>query len=112
MIRVTRAGVSPTARRQTETGDARVRRARGGPPETRERDPHEAAQHASRVGEIQSGVEVPDEGEDVAFAVAQRVPPTAAVMVDDDNLAFAAAVFEAAAGTLSTVELPNRRQPL
>jgi hypothetical protein len=78
----------------------------------RGRDPHEAAQHAARLAEIQAGVEVPDEGEDVALAVAQRVPPAATVMVDDDDLALAAAVFEAAAATLSTVQLPNRRQLL
>jgi hypothetical protein len=54
---------------------------------------------------------VPDEGENIALAVAERVAPTATAMVDDDDLALAAPIFEASAGTLSTVELPNWRQP-
>ena len=46
------------------------------------------------------------------LAVAQRIPPAATVMVDDDDLALAAAVFQAAAGAFRAVEPPYRRQPL
>jgi hypothetical protein len=75
----------------------------------RRRDPNEAAQHTACVAESQAGFEVADKAEDVALAVAQRVPPAAAVMIDDDDFALAPAVFEAAATALSAVQSPDRR---
>jgi hypothetical protein len=67
-------------------------------------DPHEAAEHATCLAEVQPGwVEVLDEGEDVALGLAQRIPPAAAVVVDDQDLARAVAVFQAAAGAPAVV---------
>ena len=53
-----------------------------------------------------------DEGENVALALAARVPPAATTMGDDQDLAGAAAVFEAAARALGAVKPPHRRQLL
>src|ERR1039458_9359376 len=53
-----------------------------------------------------------DEAEDVALGLAQRIPPTAAVVVDDQDFGLAAAVFQAAAGASRAVEPPHRWQPL
>ena len=75
-------------------------------------DPHEVAKHAPCLAEAQSGVEVLDEGEDVTLAFAERIPPAAAAVIDDHDLARTAAVFEAAARALGTVEPPPGRQPL
>jgi hypothetical protein len=75
-------------------------------------DADEIAQQAAGAAETQAGVEVADEAEDIAFALAQRIPPAVAVVVDDQDFARAAAVFEASAGAFRAVELPHRGQPL
>ena len=47
-----------------------------------------------------------DEVEDVALRLAERVPPAAAVVADDQDLAFSAAIFQRTPRALSDVELP------
>ena len=52
------------------------------------------------------------EVEDVALGRALRVPPAAAIMVDDQYLALLAAIFERTARAFFAVQTPRRRPPL
>jgi hypothetical protein len=64
------------------------------------------AQLLSHLPEVEAGVEVVDQVEHVALRLARRVPPAAAVLVDDQDLTVAAAVFLGAAGALVLVQSP------
>ena len=46
------------------------------------------AQDLTDLPEIETGIEMLDEVKDVAFRIAPRVPPSSALMVDDQDLAF------------------------
>ena len=72
------------------------------------RNPDQAAQHLAHVTEVQAGLEVLDEAEHVAFRLAERIPPAAAVMIDDQHLTLAAAILERPPGALACVQLPAR----
>ena len=61
------------------------------------------------MAEIQASIEMLDEVEDIAFGFALRVPPALALVVDDENLALAAAIFEAMFRALSRINPPWRR---
>ena len=67
---------------------------------------YEAPQHLADLAEAERRFEVPDEVEHVAFGVAGRVPPAAPVMVDDDDLALAAAVFQRPSRALARIQSP------
>src|SRR5271165_3983962 len=69
-------------------------------------NPGERPQHLSYLAEIQARLEVLDESEDVALRVAVRVPPPCPAMRDDDDLACAAAIFEAALRAFLAIEQP------
>jgi hypothetical protein len=53
-----------------------------------------------------------DKREDVPLGRAQRIPPAAAAVIDDQDLAGPAAEFQVAARAFRHVEAPDRRQPL
>src|SRR6185437_11919692 len=55
------------------------------------------------LAEIEVGIEMLHQIEHVALRRAMRVPPATAVVVDDDDLALAAAVFQGAAGAAPAV---------
>ena len=67
----------------------------------------EAPQHVADLAEAERRFEVPHEGEHVAFGVARRVPPAAPVMVDDDDLALAAAVFQRPSRAFARIQSPT-----
>ena len=66
------------------------------------------ASAAADVPEIQAGVEVLHQVEDVALGLAERIPPASSVVVDDQDLALTPPVFQGAPSALAGVEL----QPL
>jgi hypothetical protein len=49
--------------------------------------------------------------ENVALGRALRVPPAAAIMVDDQHLALLAAIFEGTARAFPPIQTPRRRPP-
>ena len=110
LSRVTGAGAAPTAWRSGMAMSAvrRARRASGnaGAIPTKPRSTRRASPKVRPGSRCRTRVKMSP------LRVAQRVPPAAAVMVDDQDFALAAAVFEAAAGALRAVEPPDRRQPL
>jgi hypothetical protein len=54
---------------------------------TARRDTHHPSQDPADVAEIQVGVEVLQQLEDVALGLAERIPPASSVVVDDQGLA-------------------------
>jgi hypothetical protein len=58
------------------------------------------------VAEIQARVEVLHQIEDVALGLIERIPPSTSVVVDDQDLALAPAIFQGAPGAVAGVELP------
>src|SRR5208337_778186 len=69
-------------------------------------------QHLAHLAEVETGLEVLDESEDVALGVAVRVPPACPAMRDDDDLARPVAVFKAALRAFLAIEKPWRRRLL
>jgi hypothetical protein len=59
------------------------------------------------VPEIQGGIEMLDQGEDIALGSGLRVPSTPSLMGDDEHLALVAAVFQGAARALADIKLPG-----
>ena len=72
----------------------------------------EWSQHSPDLAEVQSGLEVLDEGQYVALGGAGRVPPASTLMSDEDDLAYATPILQTVAGALPLVELPSRRVTL
>ena len=70
------------------------------------RQPDEAPKHLTDCSKVQRLIEVLNQVEHIALGAAGWVPPSMAVMVDDDDLALAAAVFQGALGAFSNVQLP------
>lgn len=63
-------------------------------------------QHLANLAEGQRRIEVPDEREHIPLGVAGRIPPATAVMVDDDDLAGPASVFQGPFRALAPVQSP------
>ena len=72
----------------------------------------EPPQLPAHLAEVEVRLEVLHEVENVALGRALRVPPAAAVMVDDQYLALLAAIFEGTTRAFPPVKLPRRRPPL
>src|ERR1700732_1855579 len=72
-------------------------------------DTDEPSQLPAHLAEVEVRIEVLHEVENVALGRALRVPPAAAVMVDDQYLALLAAIFEGTARALPPVKTPRRR---
>src|SRR5206468_9043256 len=68
---------------------------------------HEAPQRLADLAEAERRFQIPHQGKHVAFGVARRVPPAASVMVDDDDLALTAAVFQRPTGALARIQSPT-----
>ena len=64
------------------------------------------SQLAAHLAEIEVRIEVLHEVEDVALGRALRVPPAAAIMIDDQHLALLSAIFEGTARAFSPVQTP------
>jgi hypothetical protein len=62
--------------------------------------------------EIDTWLQPLNQSEHIALSVAGRIPPTSAAMADDQDLAFATAVFQAEFCALLPIELPWVWSPL
>jgi hypothetical protein len=69
-------------------------------------------QNLTGLPEIEMGGEMLDEVKDVAFRIAPRVPPSSALVVDDQDLAFFPPVFKAVRRALPSIKPPWRRQAI
>ncbi len=76
------------------------------------RQPCEFAQALADMAEIDPRLQPLDEPEDVALGVAHGVPPAAAAVADDQDLALPAAILQAELRALLPVEPPGRRRAL
>ena len=68
------------------------------------------AQDLTGLPEIETGREMLDEVKDVAFRIALRVPPSSALVADDQDLAVFPPIFKAVRGALPSIKPPWRRQ--
>ena len=75
-------------------------------------DADEPSQLPAHLAEVEVRIEVLHEVENVALGRALRVPPAAAIMVDDQYLALLAAIFEGTARAFFAVQTPRRHPPL
>jgi hypothetical protein len=72
-------------------------------------DAGEFSQNLTGLPEIETGGEVLDEVKDIAFRIALRIPPSFALMADDQDLAFFPPIFKAMMGAFLSIEPPWRR---
>ncbi len=72
-------------------------------------EPYEFAQDLADLAEIEARFEMLDKAEDVALSIALRVPPASTIVVENEDFAASAPVFEAMFGALLAVDLPGRR---
>ena len=72
-------------------------------------EPDEFAQDLADLAEIKARFEMLDKVEDVALGIALRVPPASALVVENEDFAASAPVFEAVFGALLAIDLPGRR---
>ena len=70
------------------------------------RNADETPQDLTHLAEVQAAVEVLDEVEDVALRLAERVPPTAPVMGDDQYLVLATALFQGVMRAFADIRYP------
>ena len=99
----------PPAFRQGVIRAAALRRAqdcRGG-----WNDANEGPQNLPYLAEVDGGVEILHQVEDVASRRAQRIPPAAAVMVDDEDLTRSPPILERPARASLAIEAPRREKP-
>src|SRR6266478_1742355 len=75
-------------------------------------DADEPSQLPAHLAEVEVRIEVLHKVENVALGRALRVPPAAAIMIDDQDLALLAAKFEGTACAFFAVQTPRRRPPL
>jgi len=66
----------------------------------------QGAQGLADLAKVHGWVEVLHESKHVALGGAQGIPPSAPVVADDDDLAFASTVFKRAAGAAVAVQRP------
>ena len=71
--------------------------------------PDEFAQDLADLAEIKARFEMLDKVEHVALGIALRVPPASALVVENEDFAASAPVFEAMFGALLAIDLPGRR---
>src|SRR5208337_973008 len=68
------------------------------------------AQNLTGLPEIETGRELLDEVKNIAFGIAPRVPPSSALVADDQDLAVFPPIFKAVRRALPSIKPPWRRQ--
>jgi hypothetical protein len=79
-------------------------------------DPHKVSQRLPHLAEIEGRIQALNEAEHVASGAGLTrqsvgIPPSLTVVIDDHDLAGAAAILKCPAGAFGFVECPSGRQP-
>jgi hypothetical protein len=69
-------------------------------------DTDQPAEFLAHVSEVQARIEILHQVENIALGAALWIPPAVSVVVDDQDLALAAAVFQGATGAFPAIEPP------